>query len=269
VAEILQNGIASQYDRNAGRYDRAARFNALAGERLAAAIPPGRYGALLDVGCGTGFATLAALERFPSIGRVTGVDVSPRMVDQLRAKLADRPGLDVTLQVADVLAMDVPDAAFDLVICSMAMHWFADRGAAISAMSRALRPGGTLAGVAPGPGHDREYVEVLRRIHPPVPPQMIEVFAAAQVFPQVLEEHLVAAGLELVDLWVEERRRRVPPEVYMERITAVGSHVWSHLSAEEQEATLARIHAGLRAAAGPRGFEYTFTKTFGVARRPP
>jgi hypothetical protein len=98
---------------------------------------------------------------------------------------------------------------------------------------------------------------------------MIEVFAAAQVFPQVLEEHLVAAGLELVDLWVEERRRRVPPEVYMERITAVGSHVWSHLSAEEQEATLARIHAGLRAAAGPRGFEYTFTKTFGVARRPP
>jgi hypothetical protein len=97
---------------------------------------------------------------------------------------------------------------------------------------------------------------------------MIEVFAAAQVFPQVLEEHLVAAGLEPVDLWVEERRRRVPPEVYMERITAVGSHVWSHLSPEEQEATLARIHAGLRAAAGPRGFEYTFTKTFAVARRP-
>lgn len=269
MAEILQHGIASQYDRNAARYDRAARFNILAGERLAASVPPGDYRRLLDVGCGTGFATMAALARFPTLRHVTGVDISAGMVEQFREKLAAHPGVEMRLHVADAQAMDVPAGDADLVVSSMMMHWLTDRGAAVRAMARALRPGGVLAIVAPGPGHDRDYVEVLRTIRPPVPAPMIDVFGAAQVFPEVLGGLLREAGLEPVDVWVEERRRHVPPEVYMERITAVGGHIWSDLSAREQAATFARIRAGIEAARGDDGlFAYTFTKTFAVARRP-
>lgn len=268
MAEILQQGIASQYDRNADQYDRAARFNILAGERLISSVPPGDYQRMLDVGCGTGFASLAALARFPTLRSVYGVDISGGMVEQFREKLRAHPGVDVQLQVADVLAMDVPAEHFDLVISSMMVHWITDRPAAIQAMANAVRPGGVLALVAPGPGHDREYVDVLRAIRPAVPAPMIDVFAAAQVFPDALEEELRAAGLEPLDIWVETRRRQVPPEVYMERITAVGSHVWAHLSADEQEATFARIRAGIAAAAVGGRFCYTFTKSFAIARRP-
>lgn len=267
--EILQQGIASQYDRNADQYDRAARFNILAGERLVSSVPPGDYAQLLDVGCGTGFATLAALARFPTLRSVHGVDISAGMVEQFREKLRAHPGVDVQLQVADVLATDLPTQHFDLVISSMMLHWITDRPAAIRVMANAVRPGGVLALVAPGPGHDQEYVDVLRGIRPPVPAPMIEVFGAAQVFPDALDEQLQTAGLEPIDIWVETRRRQVPPEVYMERITAVGSHVWAHLSADEQEATFARIRAGIAAAAAVDGrFHYTFTKSFAVARRP-
>jgi SAM-dependent methyltransferase len=220
------------------------------------------------VGCGTGFATMAMAERF-DLEAVTGVDVSAQMLERMRTKLADLPKVVAELHVADVLDMPVPDGAFDCVLASMALHWFPDRAAAIAAMAAKVRPGGVLGLVAPGPGHDLEYTEVLRTVDPPVPPQVIEVFFTAQVFPDEVEDAMAAAGLEPVDVWVESRHRRVPPARYMARITTVGSHVWTRLmSPADADAMVDRVTAAVEAAAGPRGFDYTFTKTYATARRP-
>jgi ubiquinone/menaquinone biosynthesis C-methylase UbiE len=260
--------IACGYDRNADRYDDVTRYNREAAKRLVGALPPGEYRSLLDVGCGTGFATMAMAERF-DLEAVTGVDVSAQMLERMRTKLADLPKVVAELHVADVLDMPVPDGAFDCVLASMALHWFPDRAAAIAAMAAKVRPGGVLGLVAPGPGHDLEYTEVLRTVDPPVPPQVIEVFFTAQVFPGEVEGAIAAAGLEPVDVWVESRHRRVPPERYMARITTVGSHVWTRLmSPADADAMVDRVTAAVEAAAGPRGFDYTFTKTYATARRP-
>lgn len=260
--------IATRYDRNADRYDDVTRYNREAAERLVRALPPGDYGSLLDVGCGTGFATIAMVERFATTV-VTGVDVSAQMLERMRVKLAALSEVEAELHVADVLAMPAPDAAYDCVLASMALHWFPQRAEAIAAMARRVAPGGVLGLVAPGPGHDFEFTEVLRTVIPPVPPPVIEVFFTAQVFPDDVEEQLVAAGLEPIDVWVERRHRRIPPERYMARITTVGSHVWTQImSPAEADAMIKRVTAAVEAAAGPRGFEYTFTKTFAIARRP-
>lgn len=260
--------IACGYDRNADRYDDVTRYNREAAERLVRAVPPGAYRSILDVGCGTGFATMAMAERF-AIEAVTGVDVSAQMLERFRAKLADLPHVAGDLHVADVLDMPVPDGTFDCVLASMALHWFPERTAAIGAMAAKVAPGGVVGIVAPGPGHDFEYTEVLRSVTPPLPPQVIEIFFTAQVFPDEVEDAMVAAGLEPFDVWVESRHRRVAPERYMARITTVGSHVWTRLmSPADADAMVERVTAALEAAAGPRGFEYTFTKTYAIARRP-
>jgi ubiquinone/menaquinone biosynthesis C-methylase UbiE len=259
--------IACGYDRNADRYDDVTRYNRDAAERLVRALPPEAYRSLLDVGCGTGFATMAMAERF-AVEAVTGVDISAQMLGRFRAKLGELPQVTADLHVADVLGMPVPDGAFDCVLASMALHWFPERAAAIAAMAAKVAPGGVLGLVAPGPGHDFEYTEVLRSVEPPVPRDVIEIFFTAQVFPDPVEDAMVAAGLEPVDVWVERRHRRVPPERYMARITTVGSHVWSRLmSPADADAMVERVTAAVEAAAGPRGFEYTFTKTFAIARR--
>ncbi len=261
--------IACGYDRNADRYDDVTRYNREAAERLVRALPPDAYRSLLDVGCGTGFATMAMAERF-AIEAVTGVDISAQMLERMRTKLADLPQVAAGLHVADVLDMPVPDGAYDCVLASMALHWFPERAAAIAAMAAKVAPGGVLGLVAPGPGHDFEYTEVLRTVDPPVPPAVIEVFFTAQVFPDEVEDAMAAAGLEPLDVWVESRRRRVPPERYMARITTVGSHVWTRLMPPaDADAMVERVTAAVEAAAGPRGFEYTFTKTYAIARRPP
>jgi ubiquinone/menaquinone biosynthesis C-methylase UbiE len=260
--------IARRYDVNASRYDDATRYNRDAARRLVASLPDGRYANVLDVGCGTGFASVAMVQRFGP-ARITGVDVSAQMLEQMRRKLAEVPGVTLDLHVADVLAMPVPERAFDCVLASMALHWFPSRDKALAAMAGKVSQGGVLGLVAPGPGHDREYVEVLRTVVPPVPASVIDVFGTAQVFPDEVEDALSAVGLDVRDVWVETRHRRVPPDRYMERITTVGSHVWSRIMGpEEAAAMIARITDRVRRAAGPRGFEYTFTKTYAVACRP-
>ncbi len=263
----IEREIAAGYDHNAERYDDVTRYNREAAGRLVASLPDETYRTLLDVGCGTGFATLAMIERF-DIGAVTGVDVSEQMIRRMQRKLDAYPQVDVDLHVADVLAMPVSDGAFDCVLASMALHWFAKRGEALHAMGRALSPDGVLGLVSPGPGHDFEYTEVLRSIRPAVPAPVIEIFGTAQVLPDVTEAQLVAAGLTPLDVWVESRTRRVPPERYMARITTVGSHIWSQImDSDEADAMVARITAALQKVAGPDGFEYTFTKTYAIAQR--
>lgn len=260
--------IAQRYDHNAERYDDVTAYNRDAANRLVATLPAGDYERLLDVGCGTGYATLAMLERFAP-RHVTGVDVSAQMIERFRAKLADHPEVDLTLTVGDVRALPVSDASFDCVLASMMLHWIADRPAAIAAMAGALAPGGVLGIVAPGPGHDAEYATLLRGLDPPVPHQVSDVFRTAQVFPDATEAALRASGLEIVDVWVEHRHRCVDPDRYMARITAVGSHVWTELMGLDAATRMIdRITDAVHRASGPAGWEYTFTKTYAIARRP-
>lgn len=260
--------VAAGYDHNAARYDDVARYNREAAQRLVRALPARPYRRLLDVGCGTGFAALAMVERF-ALTAITGVDVSSQMIARMREKLAAHPDVEADLHVADVLAMPVGDAEYDCVLASMALHWFPKRAEAIAAMAAKVAPGGIFALVAPGPGHDFEYTEVLRGLRPPVPPSVIDIFDTAQVHPGETERQIVAAGLLPLDIWVEERHRRVPPERYMARITTVGSHVWSAIMGPDEAAAMVeRITRAVRGAAGPRGFEYRFTKTYAIAHRP-
>lgn len=83
-----------------------------------------------------------------------------------------------------------------------------------------------------------------------------------------MESYLDAAGLETVDVWMERRIRRVPVEAYLERMRVVPGHLHADLPLGELADMHARVEAAPRAAAGPRGFEYTFTKLFAIARRP-
>jgi ubiquinone/menaquinone biosynthesis C-methylase UbiE len=260
--------IGEGYDASAGRYEDAARRNAEGSERLVRALPEMRVATVLDVGCGTGFAALRAVERFGA-RRVIGVDLSSEMIARFRRKLEALSGVEHDLRVADIAEVDLPAGTCDLALCAMALHWMADRAGAVGAMSRALAPGGVAALLAPGPGHDQEYVDLLRAMDPPVPAAIHEAFPKAAISIADLEGYLVDAGLEPLDIWVESRVRRTSAEAYVARMTAVGTHVWSSLMGpEETERTFARIERAVAAAAGPSGFEYTFTKTYAIARTP-
>lgn len=74
---------------------------------------------ILDVGCGTGSLALGCAQRG---SRVTGIDISPRMLDVAREKIA-AAGLEERVELREMSAIDLdeafPEGSFDLVMSSL------------------------------------------------------------------------------------------------------------------------------------------------------
>jgi ubiquinone/menaquinone biosynthesis C-methylase UbiE len=100
---------------------------------------------VLDVGCGPGrLATIFAERVLPS-GSVDGIDPSPEMI-KLATTRAQKDGIPISFQVAFAQQLPFPDATFDALSCTLALHHVAedDQRAAVEEMYRVLKTGGRL-----------------------------------------------------------------------------------------------------------------------------
>lgn len=100
---------------------------------------------LLDVGCGTGWATLEAaraLDAGRKKGTAYGCDISSGMLAR-RANHQSRGGRAV-FAVASAQALPFRGGSFDIAICTAAFHHFPAPLTALREIKRVLRPGGRL-----------------------------------------------------------------------------------------------------------------------------
>lgn len=259
--------VAAGFTESADQYEGALRYNHEGVQRLIADIPDGRYESVLDVGCGTGWSALAFVARFAP-QRVIGIDPSGGMLDVFRGHVESMPDLDVQLVETDVMNMPELEGGVDAVICTMALHWFPDKQGAVAEMARRLRPGGVLAILAGGRGVEQEYHRILLDIDPPVPASWPATYDHAPTSERQMLGFLRAAGLDPIDVWIEQRLRTTPVDQFMERMRIVAGHLNEGLEPDELEAHRARVHAAVAAASGPDGFEYHFSKLFTLARKP-
>jgi ubiquinone/menaquinone biosynthesis C-methylase UbiE len=96
-------------------------------------------GDVLEVGIGTGLN----LGCYPTDVSITGVDLSPSMLEHARRRAA-ASGREVALHVGDAHRLEFPDASFDTVVCTFALCAIPDERRAVAEMWRVLRPGGQL-----------------------------------------------------------------------------------------------------------------------------
>ena len=102
---------------------------------------------LLDIACGPGTVARRVALRLGPEGRVTGCDLSPAMLEVAGGKAGMEGAAPITYCQCPADELDVPDGAFDLVLCQQGLQFFPDRLGALAEMRRALKPGGR-AGVA-------------------------------------------------------------------------------------------------------------------------
>jgi SAM-dependent methyltransferase len=105
--------------------------------RLAARLSPAAR--VLDVACGPGLVSLALA---PHAAHVTGLDVTPAMLDQARDLQRQRGLANLAWELGRADALPYPDAAFDAVVTRWSFHHLLDPAAALAEMVRVCRSGG-------------------------------------------------------------------------------------------------------------------------------
>ncbi|HLR59322.1 MAG TPA: methyltransferase domain-containing protein [Pseudogracilibacillus sp.] len=96
-------------------------------------------GNILEVGVGTG----SNFAYYPLNANVTGIDFSPKMLEQAAKKLAQSKA-DINLKEMDAQAMDFADNTFDYVVTSCVFCSVPDPIKGLKEIRRVVKPGGTI-----------------------------------------------------------------------------------------------------------------------------
>src|SRR5262245_11354215 len=97
---------------------------------------------VLDVACGPGLVAcpLAEVAR-----HVTGIDLTPAMIEQAKARQRAKGLTNLTWLVGDAVPLPFPDAAFSVGVSRYSFHHFLAPESVLAEMVRACSPGGRVA----------------------------------------------------------------------------------------------------------------------------
>lgn len=220
---------------------------------------------VLDAGCGSGRLTEELLRRLPK-GEVVALDLSPRMLEQARLRLA-KFGDQVEFVNASLESFEL-GCKVDGIFSNAVFHWVPDHAAMFRSLHGALRPGGWLVAQFGGVGNlartfgRAHEVAGEARFHAHVKGEREsphfedaedtrERMEAAgfhvseaklhTVVPRFERKERYEAFLEAVVL--HETMARIPDELKMEYLDAISSRTWR----EEGAYTLDYVRLTVRA----------------------
>ena len=161
---------------------------------------------VLEIGCGTGAATVPLAAAVGEHGRVVAVDISEPMLAAARQRVGERGLHNVTLLLGDAQVFAFEPAAFDLATSRMGVMFFADPAAAFRNIGGALKPGARLVFACWAPLAENRhwlisYDIAFRHLGPPAPQPAHEPSPLAFADPDYIRGVLAAAGF--ADVTVE------------------------------------------------------------------
>jgi 2-polyprenyl-3-methyl-5-hydroxy-6-metoxy-1,4-benzoquinol methylase len=153
---------------------------------------------VLDMGCGTGVAARTIARRTNFSGRVTGIDLSPYLVEAAK-RLADEEELStlVEFRFGDTRDLDIPDGRLDAVVAHTLVSHVEEALTVIEEASRVVRPGGLIA------IFDGDYASMTFALDDPIESKRYDeaLISAIVTSPRVMRQMprlLGQAGLEMV-----------------------------------------------------------------------
>jgi len=121
----------------------------------------------VELACGPG---LIARAMAPRVGSVLGFDLTPAMVEKARAEAAAGEVGNVSFEVGDATAVDLPDDSVDGAITRFSLHHIPAPVRVLEEMRRVVRPGGHVVvadHVADDDGDAAAWHEQIERLRDP------------------------------------------------------------------------------------------------------
>ena len=150
MQETGPNRFARQlFDGLPARYDRLAEVlsfgqNGRWRKAMVDAVAVGTGGRVLDVATGPGGVALQLASRTGA--RVTGVDVTPQMLQAARANVAASAAAGrVSLVLGRAEDLPFADATFDALTFTYLLRYVADPATTVAELVRVVKPGGVIA----------------------------------------------------------------------------------------------------------------------------
>ena len=141
--------VRDMFDSIARRYDLLNRMMTLGIDlswrrKVVGAVKKSGARDILDAATGTGDVAVMLAKGIEG-ARITGIDLSPRMLEIGRAK-ASEAGLDGRIEMieADAARLPFPDASFDAATAAFGVRNFEDIPAGMAEIRRVLKPEGSL-----------------------------------------------------------------------------------------------------------------------------
>lgn len=153
-----REAVAQAYfQQHAAEWDRIRALHVMESEveaAIRAALGPGPFGLLLDLGTGTGRILELFADRFE---QGLGLDLNHSMLTYARGKLVEAGIAHAQVRYGDLYSLSLSDACADAVVLHQVLHFLSEPLLAIREAARVLRPGGRIVIVDFAP-HGLEFL---------------------------------------------------------------------------------------------------------------
>jgi len=128
----------------AGKGESMERGHRPVGEQAIARMNVPKDARVLDIGCGSGWAT-RLLAGYAAEGRVTGIDISDEMIQLAREQSKSFPNVDY--EVASAESLPFADDEFTHAFSMESLYYYRDLPRALSEIHRVMKVGGLFCAV--------------------------------------------------------------------------------------------------------------------------
>ena len=202
---MYEDSIREEFTHQSATFGKAAVMTSAETLGALVELAPADAGARwIETACGTGLVSRALAAK---VGAVTGVDLTPAMLEQAKRGAVEDGIGNAGFSVGDATALEFADGAFDGAVTRLSLHHIPLSGRVIAEMARVVRPGGmVIVGDLVADGADGEaavWREEIERLRDPshwfcrTPEQLREMGSAAGL--SLEHEQLIPLDIDFED----------------------------------------------------------------------
>ena len=156
-----------------------------------AALRPGEN--IVDIACGTGLVGFDALTALGEKGRVTGTDISEKMIEKASLLAKQKGENRIQFERMDAEELSLENTTFDAALCALGLMYMPDPRKALKEMHRVLKPGGRVVAAVWGQRAHCGWADLFEIVDQHVASEVCPMFFNLGN-PDMLELNFKAAG---------------------------------------------------------------------------